>query len=40
MINAAKALGDKTLSKLVAGQGMGMGQTLFDPPSVGGWPEN
>ena len=22
------------------GQGQGMGQMLFDPPSVGGWPEN
>jgi uncharacterized protein (DUF1800 family) len=40
MIHTAKALGDKTLAKLVAGQGQSMGQTLFDPPSVGGWPEN
>ena len=40
MIHSAKALGDKTLSRLVAGQGQGMGQTLFDPPSVGGWPQN
>jgi uncharacterized protein (DUF1800 family) len=40
MIHTAKALGDKTLAKLVAGQGQTMGQTLFDPPSVGGWPEN
>jgi uncharacterized protein (DUF1800 family) len=40
MIHTAKALGDKTLTRLVAGQGQGMGQTLFDPPSVGGWPEN
>jgi uncharacterized protein (DUF1800 family) len=40
MIHTAKALGDKTLSRLIAGQGQGMGQTLFDPPSVGGWPEN
>ena len=40
MIHAAKALGDRTLSRLVAGQGQGMGQTLFDPPSVGGWPQN
>jgi len=40
MIHTAKALGDKTLTRLVVGQGQGMGQTLFDPPSVGGWPEN
>ncbi len=40
MIHTAKALGDKTLSRLAAGQGQGMGQTLFDPPSVGGWPQN
>ncbi len=40
MVHTAKALGDKTLSRLVAGQGQGMGQTLFDPPSVGGWPQN
>jgi uncharacterized protein (DUF1800 family) len=25
---------------VIAGQGQGMGQMLFDPPSVGGWPEN
>lgn len=40
MIHTAKALGDRTLVRLIAGQGQGMGQTLFDPPSVGGWPEN
>ena len=40
MVHTAKALGDKTLTRLIAGQGQGMGQTLFDPPSVGGWPEN
>ena len=40
MIHTAKALGDRTLTRLIAGQGQGMGQTLFDPPSVGGWPEN
>jgi uncharacterized protein (DUF1800 family) len=40
MIHAAKALGDRTLTRLIAGQGQGMGQMLFDPPSVGGWPEN
>ncbi|MGH2492120.1 MAG: DUF1800 domain-containing protein [Candidatus Limnocylindria bacterium] len=40
MVNTAKALGDRTLTRLIAGNGTGMGQTLFDPPSVGGWPEN
>jgi uncharacterized protein (DUF1800 family) len=40
MVHTAKALGDKTLTRLVLGSGQGMGQTLFDPPSVGGWPEN
>jgi uncharacterized protein (DUF1800 family) len=40
MIHTAKALGDRTLTRLIAGQGQGMGQLLFDPPSVGGWPQN
>jgi uncharacterized protein (DUF1800 family) len=40
MVHTAKALGDRTLTRLIAGQGQGMGQMLFDPPSVGGWPEN
>ncbi len=39
-INAAKAMGDKTLGRLILGSASGMGQVLFDPPSVGGWPEN
>jgi uncharacterized protein (DUF1800 family) len=40
MLHVTKALGDKTLTKVVVQSGQGMGQTLFDPPSVGGWPEN
>jgi uncharacterized protein (DUF1800 family) len=40
MIHAAKALGDPSLNKLVLGSASGMGQVLFDPPSVGGWPQN
>lgn len=40
MIHTAKAFGDKTLVRLITGNGAGMGQVLFDPPSVGGWPEN
>ena len=41
MVHAVKALGEKTtLNRLIPGSGQGMGQTLYDPPSVGGWPEN
>ncbi|MDQ2951753.1 MAG: DUF1800 domain-containing protein [Chloroflexota bacterium] len=40
MLHITKALGDKTLTRIVAQSGSGMGQTLFDPPSVGGWPQN
>jgi len=40
MVQAARALSDKSLSKVVAASGSGMGQTLFDPPDVGGWPNN
>ena len=40
MVHAARALGFATPSKLVAGGGSGMGQTLFDPPDVNGWPNN
>ena len=40
MVHAVKALGDKTLSRVITQSGQGMGQMLFDPPSVGGWPEN
>lgn len=40
MVNAVKALGDKTLSRVAVQSGSGMGQMLFDPPSVGGWPQN
>ena len=40
MVHTVKALGDKTLSRVLTQSGQGMGQMLFDPPSVGGWPEN
>jgi uncharacterized protein (DUF1800 family) len=40
MVHAARALGATKLSKLIAGAGSGMGQSLFDPPDVGGWPNN
>lgn len=40
MVSAAKALEAPQLSKLIAGSGEPQGQLLFDPPSVGGWPDN
>lgn len=40
MLSAAKALGNPALTGLVNQSGGGMGMTLFDPPSVGGWPSN
>ena len=40
MVQAARALGAAKLSKLIVASGSGMGQTLFDPPDVGGWPNN
>src|ERR1700688_906453 len=40
MVHAARALGATNLSKLIATAGSGMGQTLFDPPDVSGWPNN
>ena len=40
MVHAARALGDNGLARLIATSGSGMGQTLFDPPDVSGWPNN
>ena len=40
MLHAAQALGAPKLSKLIATAGSGMGQSLFDPPDVNGWPNN
>jgi len=40
MIHAARALGSSAGSRLLAASGSGMGQTLFDPPDVNGWPNN
>lgn len=40
MVHAARALGSDRLARLVAVSGPGMGQGLFDPPDVGGWPNN
>ncbi len=40
MVHAAKAVGATGLSKVVVASGSGMGQSLFDPPDVNGWPNN
>jgi uncharacterized protein (DUF1800 family) len=40
MVHAARALGSTNLSKVIAAAGSGMGQSLFDPPDVSGWPNN
>jgi uncharacterized protein (DUF1800 family) len=40
MVHAARALGATGVSRLIATAGSGMGQALFDPPDVGGWPNN
>ncbi|HEV8534874.1 MAG TPA: DUF1800 domain-containing protein [Candidatus Limnocylindria bacterium] len=40
MVNMAKALEAPALARSIATAGDGMGQSLFDPPEVGGWPSN
>lgn len=42
MVSAAKAVGaDRaTATRLIAQSSQNMGQVLFDPPDVGGWPNN
>ena len=40
MVHTARALGDTKASKLIVASGPGMGQALFDPPDVSGWPNN
>jgi uncharacterized protein (DUF1800 family) len=40
MVNIAKALETPSLAKAIGLAGQGMGQLLFDPPEVGGWPSN
>ena len=40
MVHSARALGAKGLGKVIVASGSGMGQSLFDPPDVGGWPNN
>ena len=42
MVHATRAFGatPAAASKVIAGSGSGMGQSLFDPPDVNGWPSN
>jgi uncharacterized protein (DUF1800 family) len=40
MIHVLKAVRAPQLSRLVVQTAPGMGQALFDPPDVGGWPNN
>src|SRR5438034_6599601 len=40
MVHMAKALETPALAKAIGLAGQGMGQLLFDPPEVGGWPSN
>lgn len=40
MLHVARALEMPALSKTIAQTGAAMGQSLYDPPSVGGWPSN
>jgi uncharacterized protein (DUF1800 family) len=40
MLHIARALEQPALSRTIAQSGSGMGQALYDPPEVGGWPSN
>jgi uncharacterized protein (DUF1800 family) len=40
MVHVARALEQPTLARTIAQSGSGMGQGLYDPPEVGGWPSN
>jgi uncharacterized protein (DUF1800 family) len=40
MVSALRAVGAESMSQVALQHGNGMGQTLFDPPDVGGWPLN
>ena len=40
MVHVLKVLNAPQLAELVVRSGQGMGQVLFDPPDVGGWPAN
>ncbi|MEP7106000.1 MAG: DUF1800 family protein, partial [Chloroflexota bacterium] len=40
MVGALRALGAASQAKIAVAAGANMGQVLFDPPDVGGWPNN
>jgi uncharacterized protein (DUF1800 family) len=40
MVHTLRALDASQLGRLVVSSGAGMGQVMFDPPDVGGWPNN
>jgi uncharacterized protein (DUF1800 family) len=40
MVSALRALQAPQLAQIVVDSGQNMGQMLFDPPDVGGWPNN
>jgi uncharacterized protein (DUF1800 family) len=40
MVHSARALGLSGVSKVIVGSGSKLGQSLFDPPDVNGWPTN
>lgn len=40
MLHVARALEQPNLARSIAQNGAGMGQAVYDPPEVGGWPTN
>ncbi|MBO0745278.1 MAG: DUF1800 family protein, partial [Candidatus Dormibacteraeota bacterium] len=40
MVSALKALGGQNLARLAVTSSLDLGEALFDPPDVGGWPQN
>ena len=40
MVSTAKAVENPQLARTIVQSASGMGQALFDPPEVGGWPSN
>ena len=40
MVSTLKAIRNPALTRLAVSQSSGLGQALYDPPSVGGWPQN
>jgi uncharacterized protein (DUF1800 family) len=40
MVHVARALEQPQLARNIAQSGASMGQGLYDPPEVGGWPTN